>query len=106
MRRLALTSALSVKVGSGQMVVVDALEMAEPKTREMEGFLQRVKVDKSALILLPEQNANVEMAARNLPWVKTLRASCLSVRDLLGFDYVVMPLGAVDAITSWLGAAE
>jgi large subunit ribosomal protein L4 len=106
MRRLALTSALSVKAAGGQLVVIDQLQMPEPKTREMEGFLQRVQVDSSALILLPEQNVNVELAARNLPWVKTLRTSCLSVRDLLRFDYVVMPLGAVDAIHSWLGSAE
>lgn len=106
MRRLALTSALSVKAAGGQLVVVDELQMLEPKTREFEGFLKRVNVDSTALVLLPQQNANVEMAARNLPWVKTQRATCLSVRDLLGYDYIVMPLGAVDAIHSWLGSAE
>jgi len=104
MRRLALASALSVKAAGGQVVVIDQLEMADPKTREMEGFLQRVQVDSTALILLPQQNPNIELAARNLVGIKTLRASCLSVRDLLGYDYVVMPLGAVDVIHSWLGA--
>jgi large subunit ribosomal protein L4 len=103
MRRLALASALSVKVADGRVVVVDQIDMAEAKTREFEGFLQRVNVDSTALVLLSEQNANVELAARNLPWVKTLRATCLSVRDLLGYDFVVMPLGAVDVIHSWLG---
>jgi large subunit ribosomal protein L4 len=106
MRRLALASALSLKAAGGQVLVVDQLEMTEPKTRDMEGFLQRMQVGPTVLILLPEQNANVELAARNLPWVKTQRATCLSVRDLLGYESVVMPVGAVDAIHSWLGAAE
>lgn len=106
MRRLALVSALSLKMAGGQMLVVDNLEMADAKTRGMEEFLQHVQVNSTALILLPVQNSNVELAARNLPWIKTLRASCLSVRDLLSFDYVILPLGAVDMIHSWLGVAE
>lgn len=106
MRRLALRSALSVKAADSQLFVMDSLDMAQPKTKEMAAVLDRLNVDSTALILLPEANPNVELSARNLPYVKTLRANCLNVRDLLRYEYLVMPLGAVDTIYATLGAAE
>ena len=72
MRRVAMRSALSAKAGNEQLVVVQELALAQPKTKEMVGILRNLKVEKSALILLPERNANVELSARNLPDVKTL----------------------------------
>ena len=103
MRHLAYKSALSVKAKEGQIIVLDKLEMPEPKTKAMAALLGALAVDSSALILLPERNENVEKSARNLPGVKTLRAQYLNVRDLLGYDYLVMPLGALEAIESILG---
>ena len=103
MRRAALRSALSVKAGEAEIVVLDELTMAEPKTREMAAALQKLVGESSALILLPESNENVEKSVRNLPYAKTLRANYINVRDLLSFDRVVMPLGAVDVIQSFLG---
>lgn len=103
MRRLALRSALSVKAADQQLLVVDCLDLAQAKTREMIALLGRLEVESTALILLAKANANVETAARNLPTVKTLRASCLSVRDLLGYDTVIIPLDAVDVVHNWLG---
>jgi large subunit ribosomal protein L4 len=103
MRRAALRSALSVKAGDAQIVVLDELTMAEPKTQVMAATLQKLVGESSALILLPESNENVEKSVRNLPYAKTLRANYLNVRDLLSFDRVVMPLGAVDVIQSYLG---
>jgi large subunit ribosomal protein L4 len=105
MRRLALRSALSVKAAGAQVVVMDSLEMTEARTREMEALLQRLSVVSSALILLPEANVNVEFSARNLPHVKTQRANCLSVRDLLMYDYVILPRAAVEMIHTMLGVA-
>jgi large subunit ribosomal protein L4 len=105
MRRLALCSALSVKVADGQVVVMDRIEMAEPRTKEMIALLGRLNVGRTALILMPEANVNVELSARNLMLVKTLRAGCLSVHDLLKYDYLIMPLDAVNAVHSMLGPA-
>ncbi len=103
MRRLAYKSALSVKAKERQIIVLDDLQMPAPKTREMVSILEALAVDSSALILLPERNSNVERSANNLPNVKTLRASYLNVRDLLGYDYLVMPLGALEVIELILG---
>jgi large subunit ribosomal protein L4 len=103
MRRAALRSALSAKAVGDQIVVLDALEMEMPKTKEMVAVLESLRLDRRVLILLPERNEPLEKSARNLPQVKTLRASYLNVRDVLGYDHVLMPLGALQVIESMLG---
>jgi large subunit ribosomal protein L4 len=103
MRHGALRSALSVKAMEDQIVVLDALEMDAPKTKEMVAVLKNLGLDQRVLILLPERSESVERSAQNLPQVKTLRASYLNIRDLLGFDHVLMPLGALQVVESLLG---
>jgi len=103
MRRLALKGGLTVKAQEGKILVLDGLEMEEPKTKEMLTILRNLKVEDSALILLPQRNANVERSARNIPGVKTLRANYLNLRDLLNHDWLIMPLGALEVIEGILG---
>ncbi len=105
MRRAALRSALSVK--AQQIVVVDKLAMERPRTKEMKQVLENLAVNEGkVLILLPERNEAVEYSARNLPHVRTLRANYLNIRDLLGADHIVMPLGALQVVESILGQAK
>ncbi len=106
MRRLALRSALSVKAGAQQLVVLDALAMEQPRTKDMNAFLERLNVGTTALILLSDRNDNVELSARNLSNVKTIMPSCLSVRDLLNYDYLLADREAVTLVQDWLGAAS
>jgi large subunit ribosomal protein L4 len=103
MRRLALRSALSSKVLEGRVVVLDSLEFEAPKTRQFADVLARLEITSSALVLLPGGNENVERSANNLSGVKTLQAGYLNVRDLLGYDYVILPLAALEVIESYLG---
>jgi large subunit ribosomal protein L4 len=103
MRRLALRSALSVKAAEGQIRVVEDLKLDVPKTREMENILGGLQIQASALIVLPESNPAVQKSAANIPDVKTLRATYLNVRDLIGYDFLVLPLGAVKVIEGYLG---
>ncbi len=103
MRRLALRSALSVKASANQIVVLDDLQFQVPKTREALEVLDNLQIDGSAVVLLAERNENVEKSIRNLSDVKYLRAGYLNVRDLLGFDYVIMPKASVEVIESFLG---
>ena len=103
MRRLALRSALSAKAAAEQIVVLDELAFDEPKTMQMLQLLDNLAIASSAIVLLPEGNENVEMSARNLHDVKTLRANYLNVRDLLGHNYVIMTKKAVSVIEGFLG---
>jgi large subunit ribosomal protein L4 len=105
MRRQALRSALSVKAAGSQVILVDALEMAEPRTKEMQAILDRLGIGSSALILLPRRNEMILRSVRNLPEVRTLVAQYLNVRDLLKYDYLLIPLASLEVIEGFLGQA-
>jgi large subunit ribosomal protein L4 len=106
MRRLALRSALSVKASEQQIVVLDELSFDAPRTKAMVAVLDALDVERTALLLLPEADDNIELSARNIPYVKTLRASYINVRDLLGYQTVIMPRQAIDVIADFLGDSE
>ncbi len=105
MRRAALRSALSVKAGDSQIVVVDELVIAQPKTRVMVEALNKLVGESTALVLVPDKDASADVirATRNIPDAKTLNASYLNIRDLLRFDKIVLPLAAIETISSYLG---
>jgi large subunit ribosomal protein L4 len=106
MRRAALRSALSAKAAAQEIVVLDELKVSEPKTRLMAKALDQLVGDASVLILVPEKNEGyqvVELSARNLPEAKTLLVNYINIRDLLGFDKIVLPVQALEAITDHLG---
>ncbi|MBI5029949.1 MAG: 50S ribosomal protein L4 [Chloroflexi bacterium] len=103
MRRLALRSALSTKAADGQIRVTEDWKLDAPKTTEMENILGGLSLQSSTLILLSEANESVRKSAANISDVKTLRANYLNVRDLLNYDFVVIPLSAVKVIESYLG---
>ena len=106
MRQTALRSALSVKAGGGNIVILDKLEMKQIKTKDMAETLDVLCGARSALLLLAESDRNVELSARNIPEVKTLRASYLNIRDLLGHHKVIIPLDALDLIQGYLGEGQ
>jgi large subunit ribosomal protein L4 len=103
MRRAALRSALSIKASSKEVLVLDAIQLDQPKTKEIVNLLDRLVGSSSALILLPESNEVVEKSVRNLPNAKTLHAKYLNIRDLLKYDRLILLLGALDVIQSYLG---
>jgi len=88
-RRGALCSALSMKAQEGMLKVIDHIDIGEPKTKLMVGFLKALGVEKTALILLSHDTPNVQLAARNLPYVKVLRIEGVNVYDLLAYDYLI-----------------
>jgi large subunit ribosomal protein L4 len=103
MRRAAIRSALSAKAAQSEIIVLDELKMDTHKTKEMVTTLNNLVGDTSALIILPSSNENIELSSRNLAKAKTLNARYLNVRDLLSFERVILPLGAVEVIESYLG---
>ena len=103
MRRAALRSALSVKASRSEILVLNEFKAKQAKTQEMAAILKRLVGDASVLILLPERDAEVEKSTRNLAGAETLLAQYLNVRDLLGFERVILPLGSIRVIESNLG---
>ena len=84
------------------MVRNEPLAMDAPKTKDMLGLLDKVTGGASTLVLLPGRDVAVERSVRNLSHVKYLHAGYLNVRDLLGYDRLVVPLAALDALVAHL----
>lgn len=106
MRRAALRSALTVKASGNSIVLLDDLSLPEAKTKLMAAALNRLVGDASVLILLPQKTEGYDMVTRsanNLPDTKTILASYLNIRDLLGYDKVVMPVETIDFLATNLG---
>lgn len=106
MRRAAIRSALTVKAQEANIVVVDEMILAEPKTRLMASALNALVGQSSALVVISEKNETTEWVVRstnNLPGTKVLLAGYLNIRDLLVFDKLVLPVATLDVIEANLG---
>ena len=106
MRRAALRSALSVKASDEAILVLDEISLSVPKTREMAQVMDKLAGESSVLLIIPEKNENYDMlqkAANNLPDLKLLMANYMNIRDLFGYDKVIIPLAALEVIESYLG---
>jgi large subunit ribosomal protein L4 len=78
-----------------ELTVVDKLELSEIKTKTMVKALADLKVEGKTLIVLPENNKNVLMSARNIEGVKTIVLNNINVFDLLKYNNLVLPLETV-----------
>lgn len=106
MRQAALRSALSAKAKESSVVIVDDLNISEPKTKAMSLALNKLVGDKTALVVLPQKDQAYEIAMRtigNLEDAKVLLAGYLNIRDLFYYDTLVLPVKTLDALTANLG---
>lgn len=99
LKQLARKSALSYKAQESLITVVDKLDFAAPKTKEMIALTQNLKVaDKKPLIILASGNKNVYLSARNLPKVDVVTVSELNTYKVLNAKTLVITEEAVSAI--------
>jgi large subunit ribosomal protein L4 len=106
MRRAALRSALSVKAVENDIVVLEEFSLPDEKTRMMEQALDSLVGVSSALVLFPEKTEEYERIVRsvnNLPYAKILLANYLNIRDLLGYEKLVIPMSVFDVLATYLG---
>ncbi|WP_203364249.1 50S ribosomal protein L4 [Bacillus sp. REN10] len=97
-RRLAIKSALSAKVAEQNILVLEALTLDAPKTKEFASVLKNLSVDTKALIVTESLNENVALSARNIPGVTVVEANGISVLDLVGHDKLIMTKAAVEKV--------
>ena len=97
-RRLAMKSVLSAKVIDGDLIVLDQLSFAAPKTKDMLQVLVNLKVDKKAAVVTADAGGYVKQSARNIPGVKPLEARGINVYDLLNHDKLVITKDAIAKI--------
>ena len=106
MRQAALRSALSAKAADAGLVLVDDLNLEETKTRVMATAITSLVGDATTLIVLPTKDQSydaVVRSANNLTDTKVLLANYLNIRDLLGFDKVILPVKVLDTLVAHLG---
>lgn len=106
MRLAALRSALSVKASEASIIIVDDLNIEEPKTKLVAEALGNLVGTSTALVLMPVKDNNYDLvmrSANNIESAKVLLASYLNVRDILNFDKVVLPVKTIDALIAHLG---
>jgi large subunit ribosomal protein L4 len=96
-RRLALKMALSSKRNDNNLLVVDKMDLSEPKTRDMVQVANALNV-KNALILTAEKNTNLELSARNIPGVKVMQTEGLNVYDVLKYQNLILLADSIKAI--------
>lgn len=99
LKRLAMKSALSSKVLSGDIIVLDAIAMNEYKTKDIVKMLKAVGAEgQKALIVMPEVDSKVIKSASNIPGVKTALVNTINVYDILNYDKFVVVKDAVAKI--------
>ena len=97
-KRLAMKSALSSKVLSGEISVVDSIKLDEIKTKSIVEMLKALGSDKKALIVTASVDDVVIRSARNIPGVKTTVVGELNAYDVLNYDRFIVVKDAVTAI--------
>lgn len=97
-RRLALKSALSYKVISSELMIIDNLNIADMKTKTMLQILKDLKINGNILLVVENLNENIILATRNLPNVILLEANEINTYDVVASDVMVVTKEAVTKI--------
>ena len=97
-KRAALKSALTSKVQDSKFIVLDELSFDEIKTKNFVEVLNNLKVDKKAIVVMPEIDEKVIMSARNIPTVQTTLVNTLNVYDVMNGGTVIVTKDAVAKI--------
>ena len=96
-KKLALLSALTSKVADNKIVVLDAFNLDEVKTKKFAEVMSNLKVDK-ALVVIEGENKNVVLSGRNIPTVKVSATNEINTYDVLKYETLVVTKAAVEKL--------
>lgn len=105
MRRAALCSAITEKYSAGEIVILEAFSLKEPRTKLMAQALEKIAGSQHCLVVYPERDENYELLGRaigNLPKATLILADYLNIRDLLGHEKVILVKSGLDRISEIL----
>lgn len=107
MKRMALAMALSSKISDGQVTIVDALTLSEPKTKNVAAIVTAIAPTATSVLLV---TANLDrmmlQASRNLSNTALINASDLNTFDVLNFGHLIIAKDAVEILEKQLGSAK
>lgn len=103
-KKLALKTALSMKMSEGEITIIDGLSIDKPKTKDMVSILKKFGLEgKRTLIVIPEKDEAVTLSARNIPGLKVVRVSDLNTYNVLVHERLII---TKDAISRFQVASE
>jgi len=96
----ALRSALAAKLADGKLIVVNAFDVKEPKTRQFREALDALKVDKTALLIeaAKHENKNLELSSRNIEGIELIRGNEVHPYHLLRYDRAIFSQPAIEKL--------
>jgi large subunit ribosomal protein L4 len=103
-RRTAIRSMLAQKLREERLTILDRIELPETKTKHFVSMLETLGIDDSVLVVIDDADAAVELAGRNVPNAKVLRAAGLNVYDLLRYHHLVVTRAALERIKERVAA--
>jgi large subunit ribosomal protein L4 len=101
-RALALKHALSSKVKSGDLIVLDKAEAKDPKTAALRASFSKMDLSNALIIGGAELDTNFSLAARNIPLIDVLPVQGINVYDILRRSKLVLTKDAVAALEARL----
>jgi large subunit ribosomal protein L4 len=105
-RKLAFEQALSTRIQDGDVVVVDSLDVKNPKTQEFVGILKNLKVEGTTLLIHDAPSKNLRLASRNVAWLDTALSNSVNTYQLLNCDKIVLTRAALETLATRNGKKE
>ena len=103
-RRLALRSALSLKMAEGSLILLDRFDLEKPSTKGMSGFLSTVGAGSKPLIMVSESNRTAYKSTGNIPGAMFLHVDSINVYDIINHRHLILTLDAAQKIEEVYGA--
>ena len=97
-KQLALRKALSERLKSGDVVVVDDLILESPKTKAFVGVLNALQVEGTTLVVASGQDRNLSLASRNVPQVELATSDSLNTYQVLRFAKLLFTRSAFEKV--------
>ncbi len=97
LKKVALRSALSLRLKEDALLVLDNFDLAEIKTKQFLVHKNKLQLNK-ALIVIDGENINLQKSARNVPQIKVLKTAGLNLYDILRYDQLVLTRTAIEYI--------
>lgn len=97
-RRLAILSALSQKALDDEVIIIDQLSFDKPKTKDFQKMLDNIGVERKALLVVEKENEFAALSARNIPGVKVVSPTNVSVLDVVAHDDLILTKTALEAV--------
>ena len=98
-KQLARKSALTYKVQDNQIKIVEDFDFAAPKTKDFVNFAKNLQAEgKKILVVLPSQNKNVYLSARNVPNAQIITACDVNTYAIMNSSAIILTEGSLDVI--------